>query len=252
MKVTILGCGSSGGVPRIGNDWGVCDPTNPKNRRRRCSILVQENDTTVLIDTSPDLREQLLDANVSDLDGVVWTHDHADQSHGLDDLRAIAIRHRRRVNVWGDDVTLKRLKAKFGYCFPEGTTGAYPAILSDSLIEGPFTIGDIHLIPFVQDHGSMISLGFRMDGISYANDVVDLDDNAFEIMAGSEVLIVDALRYTPHPTHAHLDRALEWIERVNPARAILTNMHVDLDYETLKAELPDGVVPAYDGMVIEG
>lgn len=251
MKVTILGCGSSGGVPRIGNDWGACDPTNPKNRRRRCSILVEDAGTTVLIDTSPDMREQLLDAGVTDLDGVVWTHDHADQTHGLDDLRVIAIRHRRRVEVWGDAETLRRLKAKFGYCFPEGTTGAYPAILNDHLIDGPFRVKDMDIRPFEQDHGTMSSLGFRIGGLAYANDVVHLDDAAFEAMADCEVMVVDALRYTPHPTHAHLERALEWIERVGPQRAVLTNMHVDLDYETLKGELPDHIVPAYDGMVIE-
>lgn len=250
MRVTILGCGSSGGVPRIGNDWGACDPANPKNRRRRCSILVQEADTTVLVDTSPDMREQLLDAGVSDLDGVVWTHDHADQTHGLDDLRVIAIRHRRRLEVWGDAVTLKRLKAKFGYCFPEGAQGGYPAILNDHLIEGPFTIGALDFRPFEQDHGTMTSLGFRIGPLAYANDVVDLDDAAFEAMAGAELMIVDALRYMPHPTHAHLDRALEWIERVRPRRAVLTNLHVDLDYETLRRELPEGVVPAHDGMEI--
>lgn len=250
MKVTILGCGSSGGVPRIGGDWGACDPSNPKNRRRRCSILLENAETTVLIDTSPDMREQLLDAGVTDLDGVVWTHDHADQTHGLDDLRAIAIRHRRRVNVWGDAETLRRLKAKFSYCFPEGTTGAYPAILNDHLIEGPFSVGGLDLVPFDQDHGTMRSLGFRVGGMAYANDVVDLDDAAFAAMDGCEVMIVDALRYTPHPTHAHLERALEWIDRVGPQRAILTNMHVDLDYETLKAELPEGVEPAFDGMVV--
>lgn len=251
MKVTILGCGSSGGVPRIGNDWGVCDPSNPKNRRRRCSILLEQDGASVLIDTSPDMREQLLDADVTDLEGVVWTHDHADQTHGLDDLRAIAIRHRRRVNVWGDAETLRRLKAKFGYCFPEGTTGAYPAILKDHLIDGPFSTGTFEFIPFEQDHGTMPSLGFRIGGLAYANDVVNLDDNAFDVMAGCDVMIVDALRYTPHPTHAHLERALEWISRVRPLRALLTNMHVDLDYDTLSGELPDGVVPAYDGMVLE-
>lgn len=251
MKVTILGCGSSGGVPRIGNDWGACDPSNPKNRRRRCSILVEDAGATVLIDTSPDMREQLLDAGVTDLDGVVWTHDHADQTHGLDDLRVIAIRHRRRVEVWGDAETLRRLKAKFGYCFPEGTTGAYPAILNDHLIDGPFTIKGMEILPFEQDHGTMPSLGFRIGALAYANDVVHLDDAAFEAMAGCKVMIVDALRYTPHPTHAHLDRALEWIDRVRPERAVLTNMHVDLDYDTLKGELPDHIVPAYDGMVID-
>jgi phosphoribosyl 1,2-cyclic phosphate phosphodiesterase len=205
----------------------------------------------LLIDTSPDMREQLLDADVGDLAGVVWTHDHADQTHGLDDLRVIAIRHRRRVEVWGDAETLRRLKAKFGYCFPEGTTGAYPAILNDHLIDGPFDVGPFHLIPFEQDHGTMTSLGFRIGALAYANDVVRLDDAAFEAMAGCRVMIVDALRYTPHPTHAHLERALEWIERVGPERAVLTNLHVDLDYETLRRELPPGVEPAFDGMVVD-
>ncbi|WP_417518037.1 MBL fold metallo-hydrolase [Minwuia sp.] len=251
MQVTILGCGSSGGVPRIGNDWGACDPFEPKNRRRRCSILVKDADSTVLIDTSPDMREQLLDAGVTDLAGVVWTHDHADQTHGLDDLRALAIRHRRRIDVWGDAETLRRLKAKFGYCFPEGTTGAYPAILKDHLIDGPFRINDMHIVPFEQDHGTMKSLGFRIGPLAYANDVVELDDRAFEAMAGARVMIVDALRYTPHPTHAHLDRALQWISRVQPERAVLTNLHVDLDYETLREELPAGIEPAYDGMVLD-
>jgi len=251
MRITILGCGSSGGVPRIGGEWGVCDPTEPKNRRRRCSILVEHEGTRVLVDTSPDLREQLLDAEVTDLEGVIWTHDHADQTHGLDDLRVLAIHNRRRIEVWGDAETLTRLKHKFGYCFPKEASKAYPAIINDHLIDGPFQVGNLPILPFYQDHGTMPSLGFRFGDVSYANDVVQLDDSAFEAMAGSRVMIVDALRYRPHPTHAHLARALEWIERVGPERAILTNMHVDLDYHTLKAELPDGVVPAYDGMVIE-
>lgn len=251
MRVTILGCGSSGGVPRIGGEWGVCDPHEPKNRRRRCSILVEHEGTRVLVDTSPDLREQLLDAEVTDLEGVIWTHDHADQTHGLDDLRVLAIHNRRRIEVWGDAETLVRLKRKFGYCFPDEASAAYPAIVNDHLIDGPLQIGNLPILPFWQDHGTMPSLGFRFGDVSYANDVVRLDDAAFDAMAGSRVLIVDALRYRPHPTHAHLDRALEWIERVGPERAILTNMHVDLDYRTLKAELPDGVEPAYDGMIID-
>lgn len=251
MKVTILGCGSSGGVPRIGGEWGVCDPNNPKNRRGRCSILVHNDDTTVLIDTSPDMREQLLAAEVSDVDGVVWTHDHADQTHGLDDLRVIAIHNRRRVDVWGDDVTLQRLKRKFGYCFPDGVLPGYPAILNDHLISGDFDIGSLHFQPFEQDHGTMMSLGFRIGNFAYANDVVKLPEEAFDVMAGIDVLVVDALRYTPHPTHANVEQALEWIDRIRPKHAVLTNMHVDLDYETLKSELPDGVEPAYDGMVID-
>lgn len=251
MEVTILGCGTSGGVPRIGNDWGACDPNEPKNRRRRCSILVRNKETQVLIDTSPDVRQQLLDAEVDRLDAVVWTHEHADQCHGIDELRVLAIRHRQRVNVWGDKKTLDILKYRFDYCFEQLDGNPYPAILSDNLIDGPFSIGDIDFLPFDQDHGSITSLGFRMGPIGYSNDLVNLSDEGFEILAGVDTWIVDAMRYTPHPTHVNLETALKWIERLNPRRAVLTNMHVDLDYQTLCRELPDGVEPAYDGMVIK-
>ncbi len=251
MEVTILGCGTSGGVPRIGNDWGACDPDEPKNRRRRCSILVKEKGTTVLIDTSPDIREQLLDADIGRLDGVVWTHEHADQCHGIDELRVLAIRNRERVNVWGDKKTLDILMRRFDYCFRKLEGNPYPAILAEHLISGPFTIGDINFLPFDQDHGSITSLGFRMGPIGYSNDLVNLDDRGFEILEGVDTWIVDAMRYTPHPTHVNLETALKWIDRLKPRRAILTNMHVDLDYQTLRRELPDGVEPGYDGMVIE-
>lgn len=250
MEVTILGCGTSGGVPRIGNDWGACDPNEPKNRRRRCSILVKEKDTTVLIDTSPDIREQLLDADIGRLDGVVWTHEHADQCHGIDELRVLAIRNRERVNVWSDKKTLDILTTRFDYCFHQLDGNPYPAILKEHYINGPFSIGDIEFIPFDQDHGSITSLGFRMGAIGYSNDLVHLDDRGFEILNGVDTWIVDAMRYTPHPTHVNLETALKWIERLKPRRAVLTNMHVDLDYQTLIKELPDGVEPAYDGMVI--
>lgn len=250
MKVTILGCGTSGGVPRIGNNWGACDPNEPKNRRRRCSILVEDAGSRVLIDTSPDIREQLLDADVSDLDGVVWTHEHADQCHGIDELRVIAIHNRKRVEVWGDEPTLRVLKRRFDYCFKQLEGSPYPAILTDHLIEGPFSVGNIDFIPFEQDHGSIHSLGFRMGKIGYSNDLVNLDDRGFEILEGVDTWIVDAMRYDPHPTHVNLETALKWIERLKPRRAILTNMHVDLDYQTLIKELPDGVEPGYDGMEV--
>jgi len=251
MKVTILGCGTSGGVPRIGNEWGNCDPNEPKNRRRRCSILVENEGTQVLIDTSPDIREQLLDAGVTDLDAVVWTHEHADQCHGIDELRVLTIRNRRVMDVWGDDATLSVLKYRFDYCFHQLKGSPYPAILKDHLITGPFSIGNIDFIPFEQDHGAIHSLGFRMGKIGYSNDLVNLDDHGFEILEGVDTWIVDAMRYKPHPTHVNLETALEWIERLKPRRAILTNMHVDLDYQTLIRDLPDGVEPAYDGMVID-
>ena len=262
LKVTILGCGSSTGVPRIGNDWGACDPNEPRNRRRRCSVLVEkgqgDQQTSVLVDTSPDLREQLLSANVGRLDGVLYTHDHADQTHGIDDLRTIALRMQKRVDVHFDQATADTLTKRFGYCFKAIAEKAYPPILNGHLIPEPFaplTItgpgGVLTALPFEQDHGIARSLGFRFGPVAYSADVVNLPEESFVVLEGIECWIVDALRYAPHPTHAHVGRALDWIARVRPKRAVLTNLHVDLDYATLKRELPAGVEPAYDGMTIE-
>lgn len=264
VALTLLGTGSSGGVPRIGNDWGDCDPAEPRNRRLRCSALLEqtadgeeEGVTHVLIDTSPDMREQLLAANVRELDGVVFTHDHADQTHGLDDLRVIAMLQRAQVTVHLDDETAKTLIAKFRYCF-EGDKG-YPAILKRApaiAAYEPFTIegagGAIDLLPLQQQHGPIGSLGFRVGGLAYCNDVSGLPDRTLAALGGLDVLVIDALRRTPHPTHANLNQALEWIASLKPKRAILTNMHIDMDYETLRAELPPGVEPGYDGMRIDG
>ncbi|MBL8782303.1 MAG: MBL fold metallo-hydrolase [Alphaproteobacteria bacterium] len=261
LKATILGSGSSGGVPRIGGadgrgDWGACDPKEPRNRRRRCSLLVESGGTQVLVDTTPDMREQLIDARVGRLDAVLITHDHADQSHGIDDLRMVAQNMMKRVDVHAAEDTLRVLMDRFGYCFKGND--AYPAVLQSHVIPRPFrtfTIvgqgGGIPVLAFDQDHGTMISQGFRFGPIAYSSDVFDLDDAAFEALKGVECWIVDALRYRPHPTHAHVDKALGWIRRVKPKRAILTNLHVDLDYQTLRQSLPEGVEPAYDGLVIE-
>ena len=260
VSLTLLGTGSSGGVPRLGNDWGACDPTEPRNRRRRCSALIERFDdrapearTRLLIDTSPDLREQLLDAQISRLDGVVYSHDHADQSHGIDDVRPLVIRQRKAIPVWMDAPTRQTLVSKFKYCFA-GDKG-YPPILDlqPELIPGtPFEVagpgGVLALLPLLQQHGRIVSLGFRIGGLAYCNDVSDLPPQTRQALTGLEVLIVDALRYTPHPSHAHLDQALEWIAELKPKRAILTNLHVDLDYATLCTTLPEGVEPAYDGL----
>lgn len=263
LKVTILGSGSSGGVPRIGGadgrgDWGACDPTNPRNRRRRCSLLVENGDSSILVDCAPDMREQLLDARVITLDAVFITHDHADQSHGIDDLRMIAQNMRSRVDVHASLETLSVLEERFSYCFKSSSNGAYPAILNARLLSKPYQqlhIGKPHnpipVMAFDQDHGTVTSQGFRFGPIAYSSDVVNLDEAAFEALSGVECWIVDALRYTPHPTHAHVDKALAWIERVRPKRAVLTNLHIDLDYEVLRNSLPDCVEPAFDGMVIE-
>ncbi len=255
MRVTILGCGTSGGVPRIGGkggagEWGACNPANPRNRRRRCSILVQDRDKTILVDTSPDLRDQLIDARVTRIDAVLWTHDHADQAHGIDDLRALTLRQ-GPIEAWADARTLGVLKQRFGYCFETARGSFYTALYRAHVIDGPFEVAGIAVTPFYQHHGSIMSLGFRFGTIAYANDVVKLDEAAFAAMEGVDTLVIDAMRYTPHPTHAHLDLTLSWIGRIRPRRAVLTNMHVDMDYDELKQRLPDHIEPAYDGMVIE-
>ena len=261
LRATILGSGSSGGVPRIGGadgrgEWGACDPNEPRNRRRRCSLLVESGATQVLVDTTPDMREQLIDARVGRLDAVLITHDHADQSHGIDDLRMIAQNMMKRVDVHAAEDTLRVLTNRFGYCFKGND--AYPAVLQSHAIPRPFRTfsiagqgGSIPVLAFDQDHGTMISQGFRFGPIAYSSDVFELDDAAFAALEGVECWIVDALRYRPHPTHAHVDKALSWIRRVKPKRAILTNLHIDLDYRTLRDALPAGVEPAYDGLVIE-
>jgi len=265
LEVTILGCGSSTGVPRIGGpdnagDWGACDPRNPKNRRRRCSILLRRKNsdgmTAALVDTPPDLREQLLDARCAHLDGVLITHDHADQTHGIDDLRTVAYRMHRRVDVYSDKFCLDILKQKFRYVFETPKGSEYPPILNAYEIEvfKAFELhgagGAIPVLPFLQQHGRIHSLGFRLGPIAYSPDVSSMPEESFAALEGLECWILDALRYAPHPTHANVQTALQWIARVKPKRAILTNLHMDLDYDTLKRELPAGVEPAHDGMQV--
>jgi phosphoribosyl 1,2-cyclic phosphate phosphodiesterase len=262
LEVTILGCGSSGGVPRADGDWGACDPAHPRNRRSRCSLLVRrrgggaERETTVLVDASPDLRLQTAGAGARRLDAVLLTHDHADQVHGIDDVRAFFIRQRARIDCWMDPATEASMRRRFGYIF-QGEDG-YPAICTPRSIPGhgePWLIdgpsGPIPVRGFDQDHGSVRSVGYRFGAVAYSSDVVGLDEAAFDALSGLEVWIVDALRYRPHPTHAHLELTLQWIARVRPARAILTNLHIDMDYETLRSELPDNVEPAFDGLRLE-
>lgn len=263
IRAIILGCGSSGGVPRIGNDWGRCDPDNPKNRRTRCSLFVEATDgnettTRLLIDTAPDLREQLLANGIDQIDAVLFTHTHADQCHGIDDVRVLAYRNRKRMPVYASKESFAELRKRFDYCFetPEGS--AYPPILEaqNPIREGvPFDVSTtsdsrVSVLPIDQDHGSVRSLGFRIGDLAYCNDVVDLPEQSLSMLTGLDVLIVDALRFAPHPTHAHVDKALKWIEMLKPRMAILTNLHIDLDYDDLSGRLPAGVVPAFDGMII--
>lgn len=263
IKFTLLGTGSSGGVPRVGGDWGACDPTEPKNRRLRCSALVEtwsadtpDDKTTVLIDTSPDLREQLLTAEVTKLDAIVFTHDHADQTHGIDDVRALAIRNRSQITCFMDDPTSQTLVPKFRYAF-EGA-GGYPAIYDVQPKITPYTRfsvsgagGSVDFLPLDQEHGYIRSLGFRIGDMAYCNDLNALPAETLSRLDGLDLLVIDALRYTPHPSHAHLDLTLEWIAELRPNRAVLTNLHVDLDYATLIRDLPAGVEPAYDGWSYE-
>jgi phosphoribosyl 1,2-cyclic phosphate phosphodiesterase len=261
LRVTILGCGSSGGVPRATGDWGACDPNEPKNRRTRGGAMLQqwrgaagapEDATTVLIDTPTDLRLQLAAAKPARIDAVLFSHDHADQTHGIDDVRAYFLRQRAPIAAYMDAPTRKSLLARFGYCF-NGPAG-YPAILRDAgdltpltpvAIDGPG--GVLRVTPIAQDHGGTISLGFRAGPVGYSNDVVAMPEASFGALDGLALWIVDALREKPHPTHAHLQMALDWIALLKPARAVLTNLTQELDYQALKARLPDGVEPAYDG-----
>ena len=258
LTFTILGCGSSGGVPRPALGWGDCDPSNPKNRRRRTSLLVERRNgagvTRVLVDTSPDLREQLLDAEVDWLDAVLYIHEHADHTHGIDDLRGLFIRRRRRVDIYLDEPTSQVMRARFGYCFQAPPGSEYPPIVTEHrLVPGESVTVDgegglITALPVLQEHGDIPSLGFRFGGLAYSCDLSGLPSGSLAALTGLKVWIVDALRYRPHPSHFSVDDALAWIERVKPRRAILTNLHSDLDYEALRARLPPHVEPAYDGL----
>jgi phosphoribosyl 1,2-cyclic phosphate phosphodiesterase len=256
--LTILGCGSSGGVPRIGNDWGKCDPKNPRNRRRRCSALVQrsgpEGITRLLIDTSPDLREQMLGAGITDIDAVLYTHEHADHTHGIDDLRAFYLMKRARVQVWADDATGRMLTTRFAYCFYTAPGSDYPPIIHLNAMEAgkPVTIngagGGITALPFQVHHGTIDALGFRIKNTAYTPDIDGIPEQSMSALQGLDLWIVDGLRRTSHPSHWSLSQTLEWIARLKPKRAIITNMHLDLDFDTLVRELPATVEPAYDGL----
>jgi len=253
MKVTVLGCGSSGGVPTIGNNWGLCDPLNPRNRRTRVSILVEEADTSLLVDTSPDMRQQLLACNLQNLTAVLYTHAHGDHSHGIDDLRAVNWLIKKPIDVYADATTLDELRVRFSYIFePSEPDKFYRPSVNTHPIEGPFQIGPIKIVPFKQNHGPSHTLGFRFNDFAYSTDVKSLDDIAFATLSGIKGWIVDCVReQPPHPTHSHLEQTLGWISRVKPEHAWLTHMNESMDYAKLAAKLPQSVEPAYDGLVIE-
>jgi phosphoribosyl 1,2-cyclic phosphate phosphodiesterase len=261
LTLTILGCGSSAGVPRPALGWGACDPNNPKNRRRRCSLLVEQTSghgtTRIVIDTSPDLREQLISTDVDRIDAVFLTHEHADQTHGMDDLRSVVIHMRKRIPVYFNQSTAKDIMARFSYCFisPEGSD--YPPILTRHSIEagGSQIIsgkgGDVTMTAFLVQHGNIPALGYRIGNAAYTPDLNDLPRESWSALENLDLWIVDGLRYTGHPSHFSINDALSWIERFKPKRAVITNMTADVDYEVIRQTLPAGVVPAYDGMRLE-
>jgi phosphoribosyl 1,2-cyclic phosphate phosphodiesterase len=259
LRFTILGCGSSGGVPRLGGQWGDCDPQEPRNRRRRCSLLVERlgerGVTRVLVDSSPDMRSQLLDAGIGALDGVVWTHSHADHVHGIDDLRMIVFNRRRMLDVWADDVTYDALVTRFGYAFETPPGSSSPPILTRHPLYGPIAVdgagGPVEIVPIPVGHGDIDALGLRVGGLAYMPDVKEIPEGSLRMLEGLDVWVLDALRRSRHSSHLSLDEALAWIERMAPRHGVLTNMHVDLDWATVEAETPARVTPAWDGMVIE-
>jgi phosphoribosyl 1,2-cyclic phosphate phosphodiesterase len=258
LTLTILGCGSSAGVPRPALGWGACDPNNPKNRRRRCSLLVEETNgqgtTRIVIDTSPDLREQLIDANVDHIDAVFLTHEHADQTHGIDDLRSVVLHQRRRIPIYLNESTGREILTRFSYCFVSPPGSDYPPILDHHPIEAgeSRTIagkgGAVALSAFNVQHGTIPALGYRIGNAAYTPDLSDIPRESWPALENLDLWIVDGLRYAGHPSHFSVNDALAWIDRFKPKRAVITNMHSDLDYEVLRQTLPSGVVPAYDGM----
>jgi phosphoribosyl 1,2-cyclic phosphate phosphodiesterase len=258
MRVTVLGCGGAGGVPLIGNNWGDCDPHEPRNRRRRASILVEAGGARILVDTSPDMREQLIDAGISAIDAILFTHEHADHIHGIDDVRTLNRISRRAVDAYAATRCLNVLAKRFDYVFTpppmEGGKQVFfkPCLTGREIAPGRmFEAGGLDVLPFVQDHGFMTTLGFRFGDFAYSTDVVNLDEAAFAALAGVKVWLVGCLGYAPHPTHAHVDKVLAWVERLTPQRTILTHMAGGLDYARLRETLPRGVEPAYDGLVLE-
>jgi phosphoribosyl 1,2-cyclic phosphate phosphodiesterase len=262
-RFTLLGCSSSPGVPRINGDWGNCDPNNPRNRRTRASFLIEQigpdgGKTTVVVDTGPDFREQMIRAKVEHIDAVVYSHAHADHLHGIDDLRGYFITQKNRIPIYAEPVTMARIEDGFGYCLKTPAGSSYPPIVQPMIVDSldqPIEIsgagGTLSLLPLKQQHGDIISIGLRIGDVAYCCDISDFPEETVGKLSGLDLLYIDALQYRPHPSHLSLDQALSWIERLAPRHAVLTHMHTPLDYETVMGETPSHVEPGYDGYVIE-
>jgi phosphoribosyl 1,2-cyclic phosphate phosphodiesterase len=256
MKVTVLGCGGSQGVPSATGDWGACDPSNPKNWRRRPAVLVETETTsgeprTLLIDAPPELREQLVRARMARIDAVLFTHDHADHVHGIDDLRPFARVQKTPIPALAAPEATAALRRRFGYAISGFGSGVYSPILELNDISGEGVAAGVPVVAFGQDHGFGPSTGFRIGRFGYCIDVVRLSDAAFEALDGIALWIVDCQQLEQHPTHSHLAQTLGWIERLRPQHAVLTHLGSRLDYDRLAAMLPPGVEPGYDGLVLD-
>jgi phosphoribosyl 1,2-cyclic phosphate phosphodiesterase len=252
VKIRILGCGTSTGVPKIGNEWGQCDPAEPRNRRLRSSILVGSGGEQVLVDCGPDLRQQLLDAEVGRLEAVIVTHDHGDHVHGIDDLRPVAAALGHAVPLYGDEATLASLERRFAYAFAR--SDFYRPIVEPRTIERECAFSQMKVRSVQQPHGDTASLGLRFDeggkSAVYAIDFSDLTDEMAQLYEDSDVWIADCLTRSPHPTHAHLEAILGWARELRVGQVYLTHMGNGLDYRVLVAELPDWAAPAHDGLEI--
>ncbi|MEM7070254.1 MAG: MBL fold metallo-hydrolase [Pseudomonadota bacterium] len=251
MRITLLGCGTSSGVPRLAYGWGACDPLEPRNQRMRSSVLIHHNTKNILIDTTPDFRTQALIHQIKKIDAVIYTHSHGDHIHGIDDIRSFANKQKQAIPAYMDQATWEDLKNRFCYVFEDLSNGAYPPIMKAHIVKpSSINIASSNVQLFKQHHGQITSLGIRIGDFAYSTDVSQLDDTAFECLEGIDVWVLDALQLAPHPTHTHLEQSLKWIDRVKPKHAILTHMNNGMDYQTLKNILPSNVEPGYDGMVI--
>ncbi len=255
IEITILGCGSSSGVPAIGNYWGKCNPDNPKNKRLRCSILIKTKKLTILVDSTPDLRQQLLSANVKRLDGVLITHTHSDHINGIDDFRCLNLLMKKDINLYANKDIISKIREKFGYVFeslvPEANGFYYKPCLIPNEISGLFKIKDLEIMSFEQNHGFTNSTGFRIKNFAYCTDVFDFDDNALGNLKNLDLWIVDCLRFEPHKCHAHYEKVMQWIGDLKPKKTVFTHMNYDIDYDYIKSIAPRNCMPAYDGLILK-